>query len=36
MVVCTSKVVEMKEDIPFSKEYSALCIEDGVIVDRVV
>ena len=35
VVVCTSKVVKMKEHLPFCKEFGILCIEDRVVVDRV-
>ena len=35
MVVCTSKVVKMKEHLRFSKKFGILCIEDRVAVDRV-
>ena len=36
VVVCTSRVVKMKEKQPFCKEFSLLCIKDRVVVDRVV
>ena len=36
VVVCTSRVVKMKEDLPFYRKYSTLCIEDGVVADCVV
>ena len=35
-VVCTNRVVKMKEYLPFCKEFSILCIEDRVVVDSVV
>ena len=35
VVVCTSSVLKMKEHQPFFREFSILCIEDGVIVDCV-
>ena len=36
MVVCTSSVVKIKEYLPFCREFSISCIEDRVVVDRVV
>ena len=36
MAVCISKVVKMKEHLPFCKEFSILCIEDRVPVESVV
>ena len=36
VVVCTSRVVKMKEHLPFYRKYSTLCIEDGVVADCVV
>ena len=36
VVVYTSRVVKMKEHLPFCREFSILCIEDRVVVDRVV
>ena len=36
VAVCTSRVVKMKENLPFCRECSTLCIEDRVAVDRVV
>ena len=36
MVVWTSQVVKMKEHLPLCREFSILCIEDRVAVDRVV
>ena len=36
VVVCASKVVKMKVHLPFRKELSILCIENRVVVDRVV
>ena len=35
VVVCTSRVVEMKGHLPFCREFSTLFIEDRVDVDRV-
>ena len=35
MVVCTSMVVKIKNQLPF-KEFSILCIEDRVVVDCAV
>ena len=35
VVVCTIKVVKMKEHLPFFRECSSSCIEDRVAVDRV-
>ena len=35
MVVYTSRVVKMKEHLPFCKEFSILCIEDIVVVHSV-
>ena len=36
IVVCTSRVVKMKEHLSFCRELGLLCIEDRVAVDRVV
>ena len=36
VIVCTIRVVKMKELVPFCRECSALCIEDRVVIDRVV
>ena len=36
VVVYTSRVVIMKEHIPFCKKLSILCIGYSVVVDRVV
>ena len=36
MVVFTSRVVNMKEHLPLCKEFNILCIEDRVVVNRVV
>ena len=36
MVVCTIRVVKMKENLLFYKKLSLLCIGDRVVVDRVV
>ena len=36
VVVSTSRIVKMKEHLPFRKEFSILCIENRVVVDRVV
>ena len=36
VVICTSSVLKMKEQLPFSREFSILCIVDRVVVDRVV
>ena len=37
VVVCTaSRVVKMKEHLSFCRESSILCVEDRVVVDRVV
>ena len=36
MVVFTSRVMKMKEQLPFCREFSILCIEDRVAVERVV
>ena len=36
VVACTSRVVKMKKHLQFCKEFSVLCIEDRVVVDRVV
>ena len=35
VVACTSRVVKIKEHLPFCREFKALCIEDRVAVDRV-
>ena len=34
LVVCTSKVVKVKEYLPFCREFNILWIEDTVVVDR--
>ena len=36
MVICTSRVVKMKEHLPYCTEFSIICIEDRVAVDCVV
>ena len=36
LVVFTSRVVKMKEYLPFCREFNILCIEYRVVVDRVV
>ena len=36
VVACTRRVVKMKEHLPFCREFSILCREDRVVVDRVV
>ena len=36
VVICTSKVVKMKEHLPYCREFSIICIEDRVAVDCVV
>ena len=36
VVVCTSRVVKMKEHLPFRKEFSIFCIENRIVVDPVV
>ena len=36
VVVFTSKIVKLKQYLPFCRELSTLCIEDRVVVDRVV
>ena len=36
VVVCISRVVKMKEHLPFHKEFSILCIENRVVVGHVV
>ena len=36
IVVCTSRVVKIKEHLSFCRELGLLCIEDRVAVDRVV
>ena len=33
LVVCTSRVVKMKEHLPFCREFSILCIEDRVVAN---
>ena len=33
MVVCTSRVMKVKERLPFCREFRTLCIEDRVAVD---
>ena len=34
LVTCASKVVKVKEHLPFCRESSILCTEDRVVVDR--
>ena len=36
LVVCISRVVKMKEHVPFCRELNILFIEDKVVVDHVV
>ena len=36
LLVCSTRVVKMKEHLPFCREFSILCIEDKVVVDHVV
>ena len=36
VVVCTSRVVKMKEHLPFCKEFNTLCVEERVVVDQIV
>ena len=36
VVVCTSRIVKMKEQLSFCKEFSILCNEYRVIVGHVV
>ena len=36
VVIYTSRVVKIKEHLPFCRKFSILCIEDRVAVDRVV
>ena len=36
MVVYTNKALKIKEQLPFCREFSVLCIEDRVVVKRVV
>ena len=36
MVVYTNKALKIKEHLPFCREFSVLCIEDRVVVERVV
>ena len=36
MVVCTNRIVKMKEHLLPCREFSVLCIEDRVVDDRVV
>ena len=36
LVACTSRVVKMKEHLPFCREFSILCIEDRVVADHVI
>ena len=36
LVVCISRVVKMKDHVPFYREFSILFIEDKVVVDHVV
>ena len=35
MIVCTNRVVKMKQNVPFCKDCSILCTEDRVVVGRV-
>ena len=35
MVVCTSRVLRMKEHLPFFREFNIPCVENRVNVDRV-
>ena len=36
MVAWTSRVVKIKENLPFRKEFSKICIENRVVIDRAV
>ena len=36
MIVCAKKALKMKEHLPFCRDFSVLCIEDRVVVERVV
>ena len=36
MVVCTGRVVKMKKDLSFCREFSILYIEERIIVDPVL
>ena len=36
VVACTIRVMKMKEHLSFCRELSILCIEDRVVVKRVV
>ena len=36
MIVCTKRALKMKEHLPFYRDFSVLCIEDRVVVERVV
>ena len=36
IIVCTSRVVKMKEHLPFRKKFSILVIENRVVVDQIV
>ena len=36
VIACTIRVVKMKEHLPFCSEFKTLCIEDIVVVGRVV
>ena len=36
MVVCKNRALKMKEHLPFCREFSVLCSEDRVAVERVV
>ena len=36
IIVCTSRVVKMKEHLPFRKKFSILGIENRVVVDQIV
>ena len=33
VVVCKSRVLKLKEQLPFCREFRILCIEDGMVVD---
>ena len=36
VVVCTRRIVKMKEHVPFCREFIILCVEDRVVVNLVV
>ena len=36
VVLSASRVVKIKKRLPFCRKFSMLCIEDRVVVDRVV